>query len=92
MPAHTTITKDGGNLMRMLHGVLSHVSALGRTQAKLLPTSNAVTVTVGCRALSRCPQPDCKREIDAAALRSLLTLAEWQAVLDVVRTTITMWY
>ena len=41
-------------------------------------------MTVGCCALSRCPQPDCKREIDAAALRSLLTLTEWQAVLDVV--------
>lgn len=61
-----------------------HVLALSRMQADVLTLSNRVCVTAGCCALSRCPQPDCKREIDAAALRSLLTLTEWQAVLDVV--------
>ena len=65
--------------------VLLYVPALEEPQADLLELANVVSVTVGCRALSRCPQPDCKREIDAAALRSLLTLTEWQAVLDVVR-------
>ena len=61
-----------------------HVLGLRTMQADLLQLSNVLFETAGCRALSRCPQPDCKREIDAAALRSLLTLAEWQAALDVV--------
>jgi hypothetical protein len=45
---------------------------------------NVSTLTVGCLLPTMCLQPNCKRELNAAALRSLLTLAEWAAVLDVV--------
>lgn len=33
--------------------------------------------------MHRCPQPDCKGDIEAEALRGLLSRREWNAVLDV---------
>ena len=41
-------------------------------------------LTVGL-LMNRCPQPDCRHEMDVAALRSTLTPEAWTALLDMVR-------